>query len=84
MVERIPLGPNAMAVRERCVAVLLDSGYPPRVAAYTCATLARYVLGFAVQVNGHGGAGQPDDTQPAAVFQNVDPDLFPATAASPG
>ncbi|MFF7309063.1 TetR/AcrR family transcriptional regulator C-terminal domain-containing protein [Streptomyces sp. NPDC008137] len=84
VVERIPLGPNAMALRERCLAVLLDSGFPPRAAAYAYATVGRYVLGFAVQVNGHGGAGQPDDTQSAAVFQSVDPDLFPATVAVAG
>jgi AcrR family transcriptional regulator len=84
MVEQIPLGPHAMALREHCVAVLLDGGFPPRVAAYAYATLARYVLGFAVQVNGHGGARQPDETQSAAVFQGLDPDLFPATVAVAG
>lgn len=84
MVEQIPLGPNAMALRESCVAVLLDSGFPPRVAAYAYATLARYVLGFAVQVNGPGDAGRPDDTQAEAAFRSVDPDLFPATVAVAG
>ncbi|MFF5367200.1 TetR/AcrR family transcriptional regulator [Streptomyces sp. NPDC013187] len=84
LVEQIPVGPNAMALRERCVAVLLGSGFPPRVAAYAYATLSRYVLGFAVQASGHGGAGQPDDAQPTAVFQSVDPHLFPATAAVAG
>ncbi len=79
LVEQVPLGPNAMALRERCVAVLLDSGFAPRTAAYAYATLARYVLGFAIQVNGHGGTGQPGDTQLAAAFQSIDPDLFPAT-----
>ncbi|MFG3719239.1 TetR/AcrR family transcriptional regulator [Streptomyces massasporeus] len=84
LVEQIPVGPNAMALRERCVAVLLGSGFPPRVAAYAYATLSRYVLGFAVQASGHGGAGQPDDAQTTAVFQSADPHLFPATAAVAG
>ncbi|MFC8342505.1 TetR/AcrR family transcriptional regulator [Streptomyces sp. NPDC057280] len=79
MVEQVPLGPKAMAVRERCVAVLLDGGFPPRQAAHAYATLARYVLGFAVQVNREGGAGQSDEAQAAALFQSVDPNLFPAT-----
>lgn len=78
MVEEIPLGPNAMALREHCVAALLDSGFPPRTAAHAFATLSRYVLGFAIQVNGH------DDAQLSAVFQNVDPALFPATATVAG
>ncbi|WP_406011562.1 TetR/AcrR family transcriptional regulator C-terminal domain-containing protein [Streptomyces sp. NBC_00637] len=84
IVEQIPLGPNAMALRESCVAVLLDSGFPPRVAAYAYATLSRYVLGFAVQVNGHDGAGRSDDTRAEAAFQSVDPELFPATVAVAG
>ncbi|MFI8232589.1 TetR/AcrR family transcriptional regulator [Streptomyces sp. NPDC085900] len=79
MVEQVPLGPNAMALREHCVAVLLNSGFPPRVAAYVYATLARYVLGFAVQAERNRGAGQPDGAQVAAVFGGVDPDLYPAT-----
>ncbi|MFE2879025.1 TetR/AcrR family transcriptional regulator [Streptomyces roseus] len=83
LVEEMPLGPNAMALREHCVAVLLDSGFPPRLAAQAFATLARYVLGFAVQVNGHGG-GQLDDAQVSAVFLSVDPASFPATAAVAG
>ncbi|MHC3471010.1 TetR/AcrR family transcriptional regulator C-terminal domain-containing protein [Streptomyces sp. 7R007] len=84
LVEQVPLGPNAMALREHCVAVLLDSGFPRRVAAYAYATLSRYVLGFAVQDNGHGGAGQPGDAQLADVFRRVDPELFPATATVAG
>lgn len=81
MVEQVPLGPKAMALRERCVAVLLGSGFPPRLAAYAYATLARYVLGFAVQVNSYEGAGRSEDAQAAVVFQRVDPGLFPATLA---
>lgn len=84
MVEEIPLGPNAMALREYCVAALLDSGFPPRLAAHAFATFSRYVLGFAMQVNGHGGGGQVDDAQVSAVFQSVDPALFPATVTVAG
>ena len=79
MVEQIPMGPNAMALRENCIAVLLDSGFPPGVAAHAYATLARYVLGFAIQTNGHGGTGQLDAAQVSAVFRSVDQSLFPAT-----
>ncbi|MFF7946136.1 TetR/AcrR family transcriptional regulator [Streptomyces griseorubiginosus] len=81
LVEQVPLGPNAMALRERCVALLLDSGFPPRTAAQAYATLARYVLGFAVQVNRHEGTGRAEDAQAATAFRSVDPDLFPATLA---
>ncbi|WP_328484222.1 TetR/AcrR family transcriptional regulator C-terminal domain-containing protein [Streptomyces sp. NBC_00377] len=81
MVAQLPLGPKAMAVRERCVAVLLASGFPPRLAAHAYATLARYVLGFAVQINRLEVSGHSEDEQAAVAFQSLDPDLFPATLA---
>ncbi|MEU9449898.1 TetR/AcrR family transcriptional regulator C-terminal domain-containing protein [Streptomyces sp. NPDC048277] len=84
MVEQTPMGPNAMLVRERCVAVLLDSGFAPGVAAHAYATLARYVLGFAIQVHGHGSGEPSDDAQSSALFKGVDPDRFPATATVAG
>jgi TetR/AcrR family transcriptional regulator, tetracycline repressor protein len=74
LVEHMPMGPKAMALRERCLAVLLDNGFPPRLAAQAYATLARYVLGFAIQFNG------PDDVQTAEDFRAVDPSAFAATA----
>lgn len=79
MVEQIPLGPNAMALREHCVAALLDGGFAPRTAAHAYATLARYVLGFAIQTGGHGAAPDAGEAQASAVFRSVDPELYPAT-----
>ncbi|WP_329331369.1 TetR/AcrR family transcriptional regulator [Streptomyces sp. NBC_00663] len=82
LVEGIPVGPNAMAVRERCVAVLLADGFAPQVAAQAYATLSRFVLGFAIQIRGHHGAEQPSsDAQASAVLHAADPSLYPATAA---
>ena len=78
---QVPIGPNAMALRERCLAVLLDSGFPPRLAARAYATVARYVLGFAIQLSAQPTAGQPGELRPSAVFRAPDPSLFPATAA---
>lgn len=82
LVEGIPVGPNAMAVRERCIAVLLAGGFPPQVAAQAYATLSRYVLGFAIQVRGHHGAEQSSsDAEASAVLHSADSALYPATAA---
>ncbi|MFI0514867.1 TetR/AcrR family transcriptional regulator [Streptomyces sp. WSLK1-5] len=82
LVEAIPVGPNATAVRERCLAVLLADGFPPQVAAHAYATLSRYVLGFAIQIRGDQGAEQPGgDSGGSAVFRAVDPSVHPATAA---
>jgi AcrR family transcriptional regulator len=78
LVEQVQIGPNAMALRECCIAVLLDNRFPPRVAARAYATLARYVLGFAIQVNAPS-TGQPDDAQLSATFRSLDRSVFPAT-----
>ena len=52
LIEYTPIGPNALANRELCLSVLLDNGFSPAVAAHAYATLARYVLGFAIQRSG--------------------------------
>jgi TetR/AcrR family transcriptional regulator, tetracycline repressor protein len=79
LVEQLPIGPNAMAQRERFIELLLDNGFPPALAARSYATVARYVLGFAIQLTGHATAGELDDARLSAEFHGLDPDLFPAT-----
>jgi AcrR family transcriptional regulator len=74
----VPIGPNAMAARERLIALLLDSGFPPALAARSYATLARYILGFAIQLS--GARGDLDEAGVAQVFHQLDPGQFPATA----
>jgi TetR/AcrR family tetracycline transcriptional repressor len=81
LVEHVPLGPNALTQRERCIAVLLDNGFPPQLAALAYATLARYVLGFAIQLSGHGATRRIEDARLSAGFRGLDPSLFPATVA---
>jgi len=75
LVEQAPTGHNAMAQRERLLAVLLDNGFTPQLAARSYATLARYVLGFALQLSGH----ESDHEQLSAHFHKLDPQMFPAT-----
>ena len=82
LVEQIPIGPNAMALRERLLAVLLAEGFPPHLAARFYAMLSRFVLGFAIQVSGHAAPGQPDDAQLASIFHGLGPSVFPATTAA--
>jgi len=81
LAEQVPIGPNAMALRERCLAMLIDSGFPPPLAARAYATLARYVLGFAIQFSTQGAADGRDHTEQSALFRNCDPSQFPATVA---
>jgi len=79
LAENVPIGPNALALRERMIAFLLGNGFPPALAARSYATLARYILGFAVQLN--SGHGDLDDARLAKVFHDLDPGQFPATVA---
>lgn len=79
LMEQTPTGPNAMLLRERCLAVLLDGGFPPDLAARAYATLARYVLGFAIQLAGSGDDAEQE--RASAHFRHVSPTEFPATLA---
>jgi AcrR family transcriptional regulator len=81
LAAQVPIGPNAMALRERCLAVLLDGGFPPQLAARAYATLARYVLGFAIQLSAQSTADRLEDSQRSAIFRGADSSLFPATVA---
>lgn len=77
LIEQIPTGPNAMAQREQMIALLLKSGFSPSLAAQACATLARYILGFATQLSPQGSGATDED----AAWQNLDPQTLPATAS---
>ncbi|MEB4211252.1 TetR/AcrR family transcriptional regulator [Mycobacterium sp. 94-17] len=79
LIEYTPTGPNALAHRERCLAVLLDNGFAPAVAAHAYATVARYVLGFALQLAGTAAEGGERDAAMSAAFHRLDPSRFPAT-----
>lgn len=81
LIEYTPMGPNALAIRERCLAVFLDNGFPPTVAARAYATLARYVLGFAIQLSGSGAVNDQQDAELSAAFHQLGPSRYPATAA---
>ena len=77
LVNRCRTGPNAMAQREQMIALLLKSGFSPSLSAQACATLARYVLGFATQLSPPGASATDEDE----VWQTLDPQTFPATAS---
>lgn len=83
LVEQIPVGPNALAQREAGIAFLLNVGFPPELAARSYATLARFVLGFAIQFAGAGDQGDRGESDEAttAVLRGLDPTEFPATAS---
>jgi hypothetical protein len=73
----VMIGPNALAGREGLIAILLDNRFPPALAARSYATLARHILGFAIQLTSH--RDDLDDAGLSQVFHNLDPGQFPAT-----
>jgi AcrR family transcriptional regulator len=79
LMEQTPIGPNAMMLRERSLAVLLGGGLSPSLAARAYATLARHVLGFAIQLAGSENAAEQQ--QVSAYFHELPPAEFPATLA---
>jgi AcrR family transcriptional regulator len=79
LADDVPIGPNALVIRERMIAFLLDNGFPPALAARSYATLARYILGFAIQLTSI--RGDLDDIRLAKIFHDLDPGQFPATVA---
>lgn len=81
LIEQVPTGPHAMAHREQFLAMLLNNGFAPEAAAGAYATIARYVLGFAAQLHGHGTAADVDPTDLRTRYRGLDPARFPATIA---
>jgi AcrR family transcriptional regulator len=81
LIDDIPMGPNALANREVCLSVLLDNGFAPAAAAHAYATVARYVLGFAIQLSGSTAATGQHDAEVSAAFHQLDPARYPATVA---
>ncbi len=81
LIGHVPMGPNAMVHRELCLSVLLDNGFPPVVAAHAYATLARYVLGFAIQLSGSAAVTGQQDAELSAAFHELDLSRYPATVA---
>jgi AcrR family transcriptional regulator len=81
LIEYTPTGPNALANRERCLTILLDNGFAPAVAAHAYATLARYVLGFAIQLSGSAAVNGQQDAELSAAFHGLDASRYPATVA---
>ena len=79
LIGHVPMGPHALAHREKMLAILLDNGFPPVVAAHAYATVSRYVLGFAIQLAGSATAQQ--DARLATAFHELDPSRYPATVA---
>ncbi|WP_227981922.1 TetR/AcrR family transcriptional regulator [Nocardia spumae] len=81
LIEQVPVGPSVMAHREQLLAMLLANGFSPEDAARTYTTVARFVVGFAAQLQGHDSTSNQDTAQLETLFHQLDPAHFPATVA---
>jgi AcrR family transcriptional regulator len=74
LIENRPTGRGTLAGREQFLAVLLRDGFTPETAGRLYATVAHYVIGFAVQLRAHAEVASTLD------IPGADPIRFPATA----
>ncbi|HWI30897.1 MAG TPA: TetR/AcrR family transcriptional regulator C-terminal domain-containing protein [Microbacterium sp.] len=79
LTEYIPTGPNALAVREGVLRLLLNVGFTPAEAARAYATVSRMVIGFAAQLHAESGT---DPLLTQGFFAGLDPLVFPATRSA--
>ncbi|TGK36647.1 TetR/AcrR family transcriptional regulator [Leptospira andrefontaineae] len=76
LVENLPLGPNAMIIRESVISLFLSNEFSPHLAALSYASLSRYILGFAVQLK---GSDQKKNKNDSNTFRKLNSANFPAT-----
>ena len=81
LADHTPIGSNAAAVRERTLAVLMDSGIAVPLAARAGAMIGHLILGFAIQLGGEREVTDADREAFRKAIQAVDLSRFPATAA---
>ena len=82
LAQHVPVGANAMALRELALSFLLAAGFSPALAVRSYATISRHVLGFAMQLDRAGSQGDDgEEVQIAAKVRELDPDDFASTLA---
>ncbi|MCE5290800.1 MAG: TetR/AcrR family transcriptional regulator [Nocardiaceae bacterium] len=80
LADTVPIGPRALKVREKCLKLLLANGFPVELAARAYIALARYVVGFAIQLR-NVPTQQIDAALLSTFFHALDPAAFQATHA---
>ncbi len=80
--SQVPVGPNALAHRERSLAVLLARGFPLELAARAYTAIANYVVGFALQQHAPGAPRRSDAERLRDLYRALDADSYPATVAA--
>jgi AcrR family transcriptional regulator len=82
LVNQVPVGPHALAVRERTIAMLIRFGFTASLAARAFTALAHYVIGFAAQ---QLPVEQPAPHDPNAIvdyYRRLDRERYPSINAA--
>ena len=82
LVSQVPVGPNALANRERSVAVLLTCGFPLDLAARAYTAVAHYVVGFALQQHDPGPPQREEAAKLRDFYRALDANTYAATVAA--
>jgi len=80
VVAQLPIGPNALALRERSIATLTGFGFSRGLAARAFTTILQYVVGSALAQR-----GDPGPAEAAAIgdyYRTLDPEVFPHVVSS--
>jgi AcrR family transcriptional regulator len=78
-VKQVPIGPGALAARERGIAALLAAKFPPQLAARGYTAIAHFVVGFALQRQLPETADSERASQLRDNYRSLDPRTYPAT-----
>ncbi len=81
LVKQVPIGPGALAARERGIAVLLAAQFPALLAARGYTVLAHFVVGFAIQEHVDEAADPERASRLRDYYRSLDPQGYPATTA---
>lgn len=79
LVSQVPVGPNALKARERGIALFLENGFPPHLAARAYTTIAHYVIGFASQLHAAGVPESQESEDLRRFYRKLDRKAYPAT-----
>ena len=78
---QVPIGPNAMAKRERAIAALLVRGLTTEFAAKAYSSLVHYSLGHAIQFSSGGSFPEARSNEFCEYYRSLDKTDFPAVVA---
>ena len=82
IITQVPIGPNALALRERMIGALIGFGFSAALAARAFTTLAQYVIGFATLQYSPDAPGPAEAGDLGDYYKRLDCERYPAIVAS--